>query len=75
MIPWPTEPRPCEGALLLQQALCLKAKRGVESAVTMMTARGIPIELAVLALVGSDRAERYGVHGFGYGIKASRTGL
>ena len=45
----------------MEKALTMKTQRGVEAAADLLEASGVNRELAILALVGSKQAERYGV--------------
>lgn len=46
---------------LMERAIEIRMKRGVEAAARWLQAQGISRELAIFALVGSRHSPRYGV--------------
>ena len=53
-----------DGAVLLEQARGLRYAIGVEETARWLEAKGIPRALGIVALVGGNKAARYGVRIF-----------
>ncbi len=47
---------------LLERGLLMRNRLGIRAAVSWFEAQGISPELATVALVGSDKARKHGVH-------------